>query len=68
MLESYKKYMCSTCKAKCDKGIVIVNYNGTKQARCTDYKKDESKIEKYKRQEQRTAKQLKSIMGFKQNY
>lgn len=62
MIQAFNKYICSTCKAKCDKGIVIVNYNGTKQARCTDYEKDETKIQGYKRAEEITAKKHKALM------
>ncbi len=63
MTQAFNQYICSTCKAKyCDKGIVIVNYNGIKQARCTDYEKDETKIEGYQRAEEITAKKSKALM------
>lgn len=63
MIKTFNKYICSTCKAKyCDKGIVVVNFNGIKQARCTDYEKDESKIEGYKKTEEITAKKSKALM------
>lgn len=63
MLESFKKYICSTCKEKyCDKGIVTINCNGIKQAKCTDYERDESKIKRYKKAEEITAKKSKALM------
>ena len=69
MLDSFNKYICSTCKSKiCERGIVAVRYKDIRQIRCTDYEKDESKIKGYIRPKQRTANQLKSLMGFKQNY
>lgn len=66
MIESFSKYICSNCKGQCDKGIVIVEYNGIKQARCVDYEK-KNEVEGYKRLE-RTAKQIKPLMRFTQEY
>lgn len=63
MIQAFNKYICSTCKAKyCDKGIVTINCNGIKQAKCTDYEKDETKIQGYKRAEDITAKKSKALM------
>lgn len=67
MIESFKNYICSNCKGQCEKGIVIVNYNGIRQAKCTDYEK-KKEVEGYKKQESRTAKQKKPLMNFVQEY
>lgn len=67
MTEEFKKYICSNCKGKCEKGIIVAEENGTKYAKCIDYKKKD-KLEGYKRPKTRTAKQKKSIMGFTQEY
>lgn len=45
LLKSFSNYICSCCKAECEKGIVLTP-NG---ARCVDYVKDAKKIEKYKK-------------------
>lgn len=63
MVEEFKKYICNNCKGKCEKGIVLINNNGMKEARCFDYEKKEE-LEGYKTQEIRLAKQLKPIMRF----
>lgn len=67
MLETYKKYICSNCKGNCDKGIVIINFNGIRQAKCVDYEKAND-VEGYKREARRTAKQIKPLMRFTQEY
>lgn len=48
-------------------GIVIIKYNGGTEVKCCDYE-PKDKFEGYKRPINRTAKQHKSIMGFKQSY
>lgn len=69
MINSFKKYLCSTCKNKtCDKGIALIKLDNTIIAKCTDYEKDSEKIKGYERQKTRTAKQKKSLMGFTQEY
>lgn len=67
MTEEYKKYICSNCSGKCEKGIIIVEEKGTKSAKCADYKK-KNEIEGYKKPIMRTAKQIKPIMRFTQEY
>lgn len=67
MTEEYKKYICSNCSGKCENNIIIVEENGTKFAKCADYKK-KNEIEGYKRPIMRTAKQIKPIMRFTQEY
>lgn len=67
MTEEFKKYICSNCSGKCEKGIIIVEENGTKFAKCAEYKK-KNEIEGYKRPIMRTAKQIKPIMRFTQEY
>ncbi len=67
MLETFKKYICSNCKAECDKGIVVTSCDGIKRARCTDYEK-KHELEGYKEPIKRTADQIKPIMRFTQEY
>ena len=67
MIEEFKKYICSNCKGNCNKGIVLIEKNGEKQARCYDYEK-KSELEGYVRPKTRYAKQHRSIMGFRQEY
>ena len=69
MIETLNKYLCSTCKSKCcDKGIVIIRYEDIKVAKCSDYEKDETKVKGFERQYGRTAKQIKPLMRFRQEY
>ena len=69
MINSFQKYMCSTCKSKvCDKGIALIKLNNTIIAKCTDYEKDENKVKGYEKPGTRTAKQKKALMGFTQEY
>ena len=67
MIESFSKYICSNCKGQCDRGIVIINSNGIKQARCVDYEK-KNEVEGYKKPKERTAKQIKPLMRLTQEY
>lgn len=67
MIDSFSKYICSNCKGQCDKGIVIVEYNGIIQARCIDYEK-KNEVEGYVKPKERTAKQIKPLMRFTQEY
>lgn len=43
VFKRYVKEICSTCKAKCDKGICVV-YGKELIVQCVDYEKDETKI------------------------
>jgi len=43
LLERYKTEICSTCKAKCSKGICIIQ-SDVLSVRCLDYVEDERKI------------------------
>lgn len=63
MINAFNKYLCSTCKSKlCDKGIVIVRYKDIRLAKCTDYEKDETKVQGYKKPEEITANKSKALM------
>lgn len=69
MLNTFKKYMCDTCKSECcNKGITIIKSKDLYTLRCKDYVKDENKVERYIPYKYRTAKQHKSLMGFTQQY
>lgn len=69
MINSFQKYMCSTCKSKvCDKGIALIKLDNMIIAKCTDYEKDENKVKGYEKPKIRTAKQKKALMGFTQEY
>lgn len=48
-------------------GIVIVKYNGGTEVKCCEYE-PKCEFTGYKKPLLRTAKQHKSIMGFKQSY
>ena len=53
MINSFQKYMCSTCKSKVyDKGIALIKLDNMIIAKCTDYEKDENKVKGYKSQKQ----------------
>ena len=67
MTEEFKKYICSNCRGKCEKGIIVAEENGTKYAKCIDYKKKDE-LEGYKKPTMRTAKPKKPRRGFKQEY
>lgn len=66
MIDSFSKYICSNCKGQCNKGIVIIESDGIKEARCVDYEK-KNEVAGYKKLE-RTAKQIKPLMRFTQEY
>lgn len=66
MMEEFKKYICSNCKGQCNKGIVVVESDEIKEIKCWDYKK-KNEVEGYKKLE-RTAKQIKPLMRFTQEY
>ena len=56
--------LCETCtKRNCKKEIVVIQENNLTTVKCLDYEKDETKIQGYKKQLERTAKISKSIMG-----
>lgn len=64
IFEEYVEKVCSTCKAKCDEsnqGIYMI-YGEGKSVQCVDYVKDETKIDKYKKHLEVTAKKQKPIM------
>lgn len=63
IIQQFVKNICPYCKGKCEKGIVIVL---DRSARCVDYEKGE--VKGYERPLERTTKQIKSIMGFTQEY
>ena len=67
MIETFKKYICSNCKGQCDKGIILINNNEIRELRCVNYEKKEE-IKDYERPKGRTAKQIKPLMRFKQEY
>ena len=56
--------LCETCtKRNCKKRVVVIQENNLITIKCLDYEKDETKIQRYKKQLERTAKISKSIMG-----
>lgn len=56
--------LCETCtKRNCNKRIVVTTQDNLMKIKCLDYEKDETKIQGYKKQLERTAKISKSIMG-----
>lgn len=56
--------LCETCtKRNCNKRIVLTTQDNLMTIKCLDYEKDETKIQGYKKQLERTAKISKSIMG-----
>lgn len=61
--KEYTKKVCPYCKGICEKGILVFQDKNTICARCVDYEKDESKIEKYKRPLNKTAKIQRTVMG-----
>lgn len=67
MIDSFSKYICSNCKGQCNKGIVIIESNGIKEARCWDYEK-KKEVQGYVKPKERTAKQIKPLMRFTQEY
>ncbi len=67
MIETFKNYICSNCKGQCNKGIVLINNNGIRELRCVDYEKKED-VKGYERPKERTAKQIKPLMRFTQEY
>ena len=67
MTETFIKYMCSNCKGQCDKGIVLINNKGILEARCENYEK-KNEVEGYIKPKGRTAKQIKPLMRFTQEY
>ena len=55
--------LCDTCKnTTCEKKLIIVENNNLTIIKCLDYKKDNSKIQRYKKQLNRTAKQQDTLM------
>lgn len=63
IIKYYTEKQCKTCKGICEKGIVVFQDKDTICARCVDYERDESKIEKYKRPLNKTAKIQRTVMG-----
>lgn len=56
--------LCDTCKnTTCEKKLIIVKENNLTIIKCLDYKKDNSKIQRYKKQLNRTAKQQDTLMN-----
>lgn len=55
--------LCDTCKnIKCEKKLIIIKENNLTIIKCLDYEKDDSKIQGYKKQLNRTAKQQDTLM------
>lgn len=55
--------LCDTCKnTTCEKKLIIVEKNNLTIIKCLDYKKDDSKIQGYKKHLNRTAKQQDTLM------
>lgn len=55
--------LCKTCKKTlCEKNMEIVKQGNLVTIRCLDYQKDESKIQGYKKQLNRTARQCDALM------
>lgn len=61
IFEEYVEKVCSTCKGECHKGITFV-FGETKKVQCVDYVKDETKINKPKKELNVTAKKSKPVM------
>lgn len=59
----FENNICKYCKAQCNKTIVLEESNNLTTIKCSNYQKDNSKIEGYKKPDERTAKYNKSIMG-----
>ena len=56
--------LCDSCKKTlCEKNMEIVKQGNLVTIRCLNYEKDESKIQGYKRQLCRTAKQCNTLMN-----
>lgn len=56
MTDTMIKYLCSTCKGKCNRTIVIAKKGDTTELRCYDYVPDKSKIKGYEKPLSVTAK------------
>lgn len=56
MTDTMIKYLCSTCKGKCNKTIVITKKGDITELRCYDYVPDRSKIKGYEEPPRVTAK------------
>lgn len=56
MTKTMIKYLCSTCKGNCERGITIIRTEDTIELKCFDYVPDKSRIEGYRKPLQVTAK------------
>ena len=55
--------LCKTCKKTlCEKKMEIIKQDNLVTIRCLDYQKDPSKIQGYKKQLNRTARQYNALM------
>lgn len=55
--------LCKTCKKTlCEKKMEIIKQGNLVTIRCLDYQKDPSKIQGYKKQLNRTARQSDALM------
>lgn len=55
--------LCDTCKnITCERKLKIIKEDNLITIKCLDYKKDNSKIQGYKKQLNRTAKQQDTLM------
>ena len=48
MTDTMIKYLCSTCKGNCERGLTIIRTKDTIELKCFDYVPDKSKIIGYK--------------------
>lgn len=56
--------LCDTCKnITCERKLKIIKEDNLITIKCLDYKKDNSKIQGYKKQLNRTAKQQDTLMN-----
>ena len=49
MTDTMIKYLCSTCKGKCKRTIVIAKKEDSTELRCYDYVPDRTKIKGYEK-------------------
>lgn len=55
--------LCETCKNNnCNRQVVIIEEDNLKTVKCLDYQKDESKIQRYKKPLEKTAKLNKCVI------
>ena len=57
----------SIVNGDCDKGIVVIKERNMTTTKCVNYEKKQE-FEGYKKPKERTARQLKALMNFTQEY